>query len=105
MARAPLDILAGLQTLMAELTASMQESEPPRTTTDDISPKLAKALKRETMPTTSEVPLKSHDEIRQQARAYKPTDYSGTMADYKPADDPDHDNSWALGTGDRKLIE
>jgi hypothetical protein len=113
MTRAPLDILAGLQTLMAELTASMQEPD------SDVSPKLQQALgatqrhTRAFMPTTADVPLESHESIRAKARAYKPTDYKfetdkpDRLKDYTPADDPDHDhdNSWALGTGDRKLIE
>lgn len=135
-ARPPAEILRQLQTVMAELTAALQEPDPK----SDVSPKLEQALgrpKRETrasMPSTADVPLESHEDIRAKARAYKPVelDSSGDLraqaravalgykpADYKyesekperlkdytPSDDPDWPpNSTWLGTGDHKLVE
>jgi hypothetical protein len=144
-ARPPAEILRQLQAVMAELTAALQEPDPK----SDISPKLRQALnndyyasalgrpKRETrasMPSTADVPLESHEDIRAKARAYKaveldssgdlreqaravargykPADYKyesekpERLKDYTPSDDPDWppDSVW-LGTGDHKLIE
>lgn len=72
-ARPPAEILRQLQAVMAELTAALQEPDPK----SDVSPKLQQALgrpKRETrasMPSTADVPLESHEDIRAKARAYK----------------------------------
>src|SRR4051794_21646134 len=109
MTRDRAEIMRDLNTLMAELNAAMQNERAQTERLPDISPKLAQALDqtdddytspprrmrhtRATMPSTADVPLESHEDIRAKARAYKPSDYSGTMADYKPTDDPDHDNS------------
>ena len=105
-ARPPAEILRSLQALMAELTASLQEPDPK----SDISPKLEQAL--EATRQTTEVPIKTHEEIRAKARAYKPADYKyetdnpDRLKDYTPAVDPDWppDSAW-MGTGDHKLVE
>lgn len=112
-ARPPAEILRELQGVMAELTAALQEPDPK----SDVSPKLEQALRatrqtRAYMPSTAEVPIKSHEEIRAAARAYKPADYKyesenpERLKDYTPAHDPDWppDSAW-MGTGDHKLVE
>ena len=139
-ARPPAEILRGLNTLMAELNTAMQNERAQTERLDDISPKLEQALgatprhTRAFMPSTADVPIKSHEEIRAAARAYKaveldssgdlreqasavargykPADYKyesenpERLKDYTPAHDPDWppDSAW-MGTGDHKLVE
>jgi hypothetical protein len=108
------EIMRDLKAILAELDYAMgfgpntdpgAAKVPEGALKGDLSPKLEQALEA-TQP-------KTHDEIRAQARAYKPSDYK--PSDYKPAkdnvrdllvDDPDWppDSIW-MGTGDHKLIE
>jgi len=107
MTRTRADIMRDLQAIVAEL-AYVYGDDTAGTGDSDLSPKLAQAL--------ASPPIKSHEEIRQQARAYKPTDYSSEiqpdevnrperkerLADYTPAHDPDWDEAVFLGTGDHR---
>jgi len=115
--RSRADIMRDLNTLMAELNAAMQNERAQTERLPDISPKLEQALEatrstRATMPSPAEVPIKTHDEIRAKARAYKPADYKyetdnpDRLKDYTPSHDPDWppDSTW-MGTGDQKLVE
>jgi hypothetical protein len=117
-ARPRTEIMRDLNTLMAELNAATQNERAQTERLDDVSPKLQQALgatqrhTRAFMPSTAEVPIKSHEEIRAAARAYKPADYKyesenpERLKDYTPAHDPDWppDAVW-MGTGDQKLVE
>jgi hypothetical protein len=114
MPRAPIEILRDLQSLMAELTAAMQE-DGPRTTTDnisgvgtnDLSPKLNRALssmaerdrERPVSRETRDPPIESHEDIRAKARAYKPEQPKDS---YRQSYDPGFDEAVFMGTGDQR---
>ena len=105
--RSRADIMRDLKAILAELDYVMGSD-----TAGDISPKLAQALEITQRASRPEQPIKTHDEIRAKARAYKPADYKyetdnpDRLKDYTPSHDPDWppDSTW-MGTGDQKLVE
>jgi len=113
------EIMRDFHAILAELSYALEMQENPSAgvNTDDISPKLAQALDQQAAEARAAGRAMardfepSHEGIRDKARAYKDPGIAsdqdraepGLPRDsYKPATDPNWDESVFMGTGDRR---